>query len=291
MCEPDLILVHVRTKTVGSQEDHVALQQAGGPALPLFMSEPTRAMADYGLYLAARPLAPRLPRGDGHSVLVLPGLLADDHSTRVLRATLRRLGYDVHGWGLGRNIGPTALCVNGLRDKLVALTEQHEQPVSVIGWSLGGIFARDLARRSPESVRQVITLGSPFRLSHYGQTRAAKMFDRFSHLHVEHRTLPLESENLPLEVPATSIYSHYDGIVHWQTCLNTPGERCENIAVMASHLGLGHHPASIWAVADRLAQPEGTWKPFKAPLFLRPAFPKPAQPTDPDPLAPEITAA
>ena len=79
-------------------------------------------------------------------------------------------------------------------------------------------------------------------------------------------------------MPATSIYSHFDGIVHWQTCLDTPGERCENIAVMASHLGLGHHPASIWAVADRLAQPEGTWKPFKAPLFLRPAFPKPAQP-------------
>ena len=84
-------------------------------------------------------------------------------------------------------------------------------------------------------------------------------------------------------MPATSIYSHYDGIVHWQTCLDTPGERCENIAVMASHLGLGHHPASIWAIADRLAQPEGTWKPFKAPLFLRPAFPKPAQPTAADP--------
>jgi pimeloyl-ACP methyl ester carboxylesterase len=241
------------------------------------MSEPGRAMADYGLYLAARPLAPRLPRGDGHAVLVLPGLLADDHSTRVLRATLRRLGYDVHGWGLGRNIGPTALCVNGLRDKLVALTEQHEQPVSVIGWSLGGIFARDLARRSPESVRQVITLGSPFRLSHYGQTRAAKMFDRFAHLHVERRTLPLEPD-APLQVPATSIYSYLDGIVHWQACLDTPGERCENIAVMASHLGLGHHPAAIWAIADRLAQPAGTWKPFKAPRFLRPAFPRPATP-------------
>ena len=86
-------------------------------------------------------------------------------------------------------------------------------------------------------------------------------------------------------MPATSIYSHYDGIVHWQTCLDTPGERCENIAVMASHLGLGHHPAAIWAVADRLAQPEGAWKPFKAPLFLRPAFPKPAQPTPCDPVA------
>ena len=113
----------------------------------------------------------------------------------------------------------------------------------MIGWSLGGIFARDLARRSPDSVRQVVTLGSPFRLARHSQSRATKVFDRFSHLHVEHRTLPLESENMPLLVPATSIYSHFDGIVHWQTCLDTPGERCENIAVMASHLGLGHHPA------------------------------------------------
>ena len=93
---------------------------------------------------------------------------------------------------------------------------------------------------------------------------------------MEQRTLPLEPEGVPLPVPATSIYSHYDGIVHWQTCLNAPGERCENIAVTASHLGLGHHPAALWAVADRLAQPEGTWEPFQAPRFLRPAFPKPA---------------
>ena len=269
----------------------MARRNDDGPALPLYLTEPGRAVADYGLYLAARPLAPGLPRGDGHPVLVLPGLLADDGSTRALRGVLRRLGYDVHGWGLGRNIGPTATCVKGMRDLVDHLADKHGKPVSLIGWSLGGIIARDLARRTPDSVRQVITLGSPFRLARNSQSRATKVFDRFSHLHVEHRTLPLESENLPLLVPATSIYSHFDGIVHWQTCLDTPGERCENIAVMASHLGLGHHPASIWAVADRLAQPEGAWKPFKAPLFLRPAFPKPAQPTAGDPLATAHTSA
>jgi pimeloyl-ACP methyl ester carboxylesterase len=275
--------------SVGTQEDEVTLGQ-DGPALPLYLSEPGRAVADFGLYLAARPLAPRLPRGDRHPVLVLPGLLADDHSTCALRGVLRKLGYDVHGWGLGRNIGPTALCVTGIRDKLAELTEQHDQPVSVIGWSLGGIFARDLARRSPESVRQVITLGSPFRLARFSQTRASRVFDRFSHLHVEHRTLPLEPD-APLSVPATSIYSQFDGIVHWETCLDTPGEFCENIAVMASHLGLGHHPASIWAIADRLAQPAGEWKPFKAPLFLRPAFPRPAVPAAGSPVAVQDPAA
>src|SRR4051795_5592686 len=263
---------------VGTQEDQVAPRQDDGPALSLYLSEPGRAVADYGLYLAARPLLPRLPRGDGHPVLVLPGLLADDVSTRALRATLRRLDYRVYGWGLGRNIGPTAACVNGLRDKRESLPGRYRRPVTLIGWSLGGIFARDMARRSPDSVRQVITLGSPFRLQHNGQSRATKVFDRYSHLHVEHRALPLESETTPLPVPSTSIYSHFDGIVHWQTCLDTPGADCENIAVMASHLGLGHHPAVIWAIADRLAQPAGSWAPFTPPRWLRPAFPHPAGP-------------
>jgi pimeloyl-ACP methyl ester carboxylesterase len=284
-------LVQLGTSGGEQQEDEVARQLDDGPALPLYLTEPGRAVGDYGLYLAARPLISRLPRGDGHPVLVLPGLLADDISTRTLRAVLRKLGYDAQGWGLGRNIGPTAACVNGTRDLLAHLSDKHQRPVSLIGWSLGGIFARDLARQSPGSVRQVITLGSPFRLARNSQSRATKVFDRFSHLHVERRTLPLESESIPLTVPATSIYSHYDGIVHWETCLNTPGERCENIAVMASHLGLGHHPASIWAVADRLAQREGAWTPFRAPRFLRPAFPKPAEPHAADPVAAHGTAA
>jgi pimeloyl-ACP methyl ester carboxylesterase len=277
--------------TFGWQEAAVARRQADGPALPLYLSEPGRAVADYGLYLAARPLVPALPRGDGHPVLVLPGLLADDISTRALRVVLRRRGYQVHGWGLGRNIGPTAACVKGMRDKIDSLNDEYGGPVSLIGWSLGGIFARDLARRSPEAVRHVITLGSPFRIARTTQSRATKVFERFSHLHVEHRTFPLEDDAEPLPVPATSIYSHFDGIVHWQTCLNTPGERCENIAVMASHLGLGHHPASIWAITDRLAQPEGTWRPFKAPLFLRPAFPRPAVPAPCDEVAAADSAA
>jgi pimeloyl-ACP methyl ester carboxylesterase len=268
----------------------VARRRSDGPALPLYLSEPGRAVADYGLYLAARPFVPRLPRGDGQPVLVLPGLLADDVSTRALRVVLRKLGYQVHGWGLGRNIGPTAACVKGMKDKIDYLNDESGRSVSLIGWSLGGIFARDLARRSPGSVRQVITLGSPFRIARHSQSRATRVFERFSHLHVEHRTFPLERDAEPLSVPATSIYSHFDGIVHWQTCLDTPGEQCENIAVMASHLGLGHHPASIWAITDRLAQPEGAWEPFKAPCFLRPAFPRPARPAPCDEVATNTAA-
>jgi pimeloyl-ACP methyl ester carboxylesterase len=266
-------------------------QQSDGPWLPLYLTEPGRAVADFGLYLAARPLMPRLPRGDGHPVLVLPGLLADDVSTRALRATLRRLDYRVHGWGLGRNIGPTAVCVTGMRDRLTELTDRYQRSVSLIGWSLGGIFARDIARRAPDSVRQVITLGSPFRLARHSQSRATRVFERYSHLHVEHRPLPLEQDALPVPVPTTSIYSHLDGIVAWQACLDEPGERCENIAVLASHLGLGHHPAAIWAITDRLAQQEGTWQPFHAPFFLRPAFPRPDVPAAESPAAAQGSAA
>ena len=163
-------------------------RQADGPALPLYLSEPGRAVADFGLYLAARPLVAHLPRGDGHPVLVFPGLLGDDVSTRALRAVLRRLDYRVHGWGLGRNIGPTAACVAGMRDKVDYLNDRYGRPVSLIGWSLGGIFARDLARRSPDAVRQVITLGSPFRT-----------------VEGHHRR--------PLTVPSTSIYTRDDGVV------------------------------------------------------------------------------
>ena len=266
-------------------------QYQDGPALPLYLTEPGRAVADFGPYLAARPLAPRLPHGDGHPVLVLPGLLADDVSTRALRSTLRRLEYRVHGWKLGRNIGPTAVCVTGMKDRVNELTDRYQRPVTLIGWSLGGIFARDLTRRMPDSVRQVITLGSPFRLVRHSQTRATRAFERYSHLHVEHRTLPLEHDATPLPVPATSIYSHLDGIVAWQACLDTPSERSENIAVLASHLGLGHHPAAIWAIADRLAQPEGTWAPFRPPLFLRPAFPRPDVPAPEGPATAQGSAA
>jgi pimeloyl-ACP methyl ester carboxylesterase len=250
----------------------------GAPPLPLYWSEIARASAGWGVFLAALPLAPALPRGDGHPVLVLPGLLAGDGSTTALRGVLRGLGYQVDGWGLGRNIGPTGAVVRGLDELLEAMAGRSGRRVTIVGWSLGGIYARTLARRRPQLVRQVVTLGSPFRLTSAQQSRASRAFQRFSHLHVQPTLLPLEREAAPLPVPATSVYSRLDGIVAWRACLDTPGERAENIEVFGSHLGLGHNPAVVWAVCDRLAQREDAWTPFRPPPALRPLYPKAATP-------------
>jgi pimeloyl-ACP methyl ester carboxylesterase len=260
------------------------------PALGLYLSDPIRAVAEYGLHLISGSLHAALPRGDGHPVLVLPGLLAGDRSTSPLRGTLRKLGYCVHGWQLGINIGPTAKCVDGMRDRVAELADRHGTPITIVGWSLGGIYARELARRVPDAVRQVVTLASPIRLECASQTYAHRVFERFSHLHVEPLTLPLEHGRAPLHVPATSIYSHWDGVVSWRACLDQPSPTAENVAVIASHLGMGHHPAALYAVADRLAQPVGQWRPFQAPGLLRPAFPTPDIP-EPLPEVVEVAQA
>jgi pimeloyl-ACP methyl ester carboxylesterase len=246
---------------------------APGPLL--YLTEPARAVIDFGLLTSSAPALAALPRGDGHPVLVLPGLGATDSSTLILRTVLRRLGYRTHGWRLGRNIGPTAQTVHSMQTRLDQLTTRCREPVSLIGWSLGGIYARQLAKRTLHAVRQVITLGSPIRLASKEQGHADRRFGQHFDWHVQTRDLPLEHDRGPLPVPTTSIYSPLDGIVAWRTCLNEPGPQAENIAVSASHLGFGHHPAVIWAVADRLAQPAGRWVPFRPPPLLRPAYPRP----------------
>nr|WP_211696121.1 alpha/beta fold hydrolase [Mycobacterium spongiae] len=248
------------------------------PNLALYLTDIPRAVIEFGQMIATMPLRGTLPSGDGHPVLVLPGLLAGDGSTVPLRRLLDSLGYCAHGWGLGLNIGPTHKVVSGISDRLAELHARYDAPVSLIGWSLGGIFARTLARRHPSAVRQVITLGSPFRIGHEGQSRAAATFRWFTHLHAERHAFPLESEAEPMPVPATSIYSRYDGMVAWQTCIDATSARAENIAVLSSHVGYGHHPAALWAITDRLAQPRGTWTPFRPPALLRPLFPRPDDP-------------
>jgi pimeloyl-ACP methyl ester carboxylesterase len=240
------------------------LRTASDPAAPpsrhLLLLE-TRAFWEMGAYLAAYPLLRLGPAGDGHPVLVLPGMGASDTSTRPLRGFLKDRGYSAHGWKLGPNHGPRPGAERKMAERLAELAERYNQKVSLIGWSLGGIFARELARRTPEQVRCVITLGSPFA----GAPRASnawKLYEQLSGHQVDDGGQRTRMRQPP-PVPATAIFSRSDGIVAWQGCLEQEGPLAENIEVEGSHCGLGHNPVVLHAIADRLAQPEGQWQHFK----------------------------
>lgn len=254
-------------------------EAAGKPHLLLTAAEVVRVVMAVDAWLLAYPWLRRAPRGKGHPVLILPGLLAGDASTVALRHVLRRLGYRPYKWHLGRNVGPTAAVRAELPATIQRIARRNRSTVSVIGWSLGGIYARELAHRHPECVRQVITLASPYRLRHPGQSRADRAFHKYSHLHVWEEEAVEQAAGItgisprPLTVPSTSIYSRMDGIVAWQHCIEPEGDQAENIRVRSSHLGIGFDPHVLWAIVDRLAQPEGEWSPFVAPRPLRPFFP------------------
>jgi pimeloyl-ACP methyl ester carboxylesterase len=234
----------------------------------LAWTEPARTLASTGALAAGYPLLRWAPRGEPHPVLVLPGLMASDLSTRVLRASLGRLGYPVVGWALGRNRGPTQEVVSELPRLVDRLAREHGTSVSIVGWSLGGIYARRLARRAPRQVRQVVSLGSPF-------AGAGRPVDDSPGARVHRRLTPLHSTDRPrrsrgslarpLPVPSTAVYSKWDGVVDWRACRQEPGPASENVAVRSSHLGMGHDPAVLWVVADRLALPRHDWRPFERP--------------------------
>lgn len=244
----------------------------------LVAAELPRAAAEFGLLAASYGgLVHAAARGDGHPVLVLPGLLAGDRSTAALRAVLNRLGFDARPWKLGRNRGPHTVGANGERimAEVEALVEETGRNISLVGWSLGGIFARLVARRIPAQIRQVITLGSPF-LDDGEATNAARLFELASGTRRDDRANRAIFAELaaPLEVPSSAIYSRTDGICAWQACREPPAVGRENIEVFGSHCGLGINPSVIYAVADRLAQNESEWKPFQPSHLSSWAYPR-----------------
>jgi pimeloyl-ACP methyl ester carboxylesterase len=247
----------------------------------LAATEPARALASAGALAAGFPLLRLAPRGEPHPVLVLPGLMATDVSTGTLRRWLRGLGYPVVGWELGRNRGPTQEVVDELPQLVKRLADRHGSPVSIVGQSLGGIFARRLALQAPAEVRQVTSLGSPFRFAprQGDDSAAARLYRSYAPLHARGRaTSGRQLLARPLPVPSTSVYSRWDGVVDWRACLQDATPTSENVAVHASHLGMGFDPAVLWVVADRLAQPKDGWRPFRAPARFRALFPDPDTP-------------
>jgi hypothetical protein len=245
-----------------------------GPSPALLLTEPIRGLAGLAALPLASPWLATAPRGDGHGVLVLPGLLGSDTSTVPLRRFLRLLGYDARGWGLGRNRGPTEAVLEQLPRALADHARRTGRAVSLVGWSLGGIFAREIARLHPGQVRQVITLGSPFGVADRWRSHAEGPYRRLSHLHAAAGRLPSRVQVArPIRVRSTSVYSRQDGIVPWQACVEPETALHQNVEVRCSHLGFGVDPATLWLIADRLAVPAGQHRPFRPPPLVRPLYP------------------
>ena len=254
----------------------VAAQTLTPPSRALMFLE-GRAISELGAFLGALPLLSLAPKGDGHPVLVLPGLVASDTSTRPLRSFLESRGYAVSGWRQGRNMGLRQGVQHAMVDLVQELNDTHGQKVSLVGWSLGGLYARQLAKMMPERVRSVITLGSPF-ASGPKATNAWRVYEMASGRSAEqedHRFGGSLAGTPP--VPTTAIFSRTDGVCAWQGCMEKTSTTSESIEVESSHCGMGHHPAVVYAVADRLAQPEGKWKPFDRGGWRSMVYPDPAR--------------
>jgi pimeloyl-ACP methyl ester carboxylesterase len=261
------------TATTAARE---ALEIEARPPHRLLALAEGRAVFELASFYATRHLLGMLPKGDGHPVLVLPGFLASDGSTAPMRRLLNDLGYDAYGWKLGRNVRVDLQRVHEMEELLLKIFEDTGRKVSIVGWSLGGVFARELAKLHPEAVRQVISLGSPIH-DDRRHTNASRLFEFLNGKDPEplkHGHFTGLDEAPP--VPTTSILTRTDGIVHWRGSVQHADRshgQTENIVVHASHCGLGVNPSVMVAIADRLHQGEGEWTPFQPRLSQRWMFP------------------
>jgi len=243
------------------------------PPLLLLGTEPWRAAAEY-LHHRVLPTPPG-PPGDGHPVIIFPGLASDGHAVAPLRTHCQRLGYAAMDWGRGFNTGPDgdvdawlAALADDMRQLLAGCAGR---PPTLIGWSLGGIYARELAKMARLPVRQVITIGTPFNGTP-AQTHAGWVYRLLSG--EAPRIDPALRQRLATAppVPTTSIYSRSDGVVAWQACRHArPAPLVQDVQVEGSHLGMAWNPQVLRVVGDRLAQPPGRWQPWQPPQHAAPS--------------------
>ncbi|MEM9532168.1 MAG: alpha/beta hydrolase [Pseudomonadota bacterium] len=213
-----------------------------------------------------------LPRGDRHPVLFLPGFLTSSRATWPLRRYFAGLNYASHRWKLGTNLGYNDEMRERIADRILNLQRRYDSKVSLVGWSLGGIYARELARDLPDSVRQVITMGSPFR-GVPESTNVLRIYNYVTSNHLERDRHLLDGIADPPPVPTTALYSRSDGVVAWQgTVENSPRQDVQNIHVGGAHVGLGFNARALIALADRLAQPEDNWQRFEPRGLLKMLF-------------------
>ncbi len=203
-------------------------REISGPGIWLRLLE-LRALWEHYAALALWPILGATSKGDGHPVMVLPGLAVGDASTALLRCFLCSRGFAAVGWGQGLNLGLRPGVLDRAHETLGRLRIEHGRAVSLVGWSLGGLYARELAKRSPEMVRLVITLGSPF-TGHPRQTNAWRLYEFASGHRISEDDFPGSLRAAP-PVPTTSIWSLTDGVVSWRCSVETQRDLAENIVV------------------------------------------------------------
>jgi len=238
--------------------------KAKKPSIFWAITEAGRAMAELSVSVPFRKIYGSASEGDGHPVIVLPGFMASKRSTAPLRKFLKKQGYAAYDWGLGRNYGKIEY-----KETLLAFVEelynQQGQRISLVGWSLGGVFARELAKERPELIRQVVTLGSPFRAV-IKKNNATWLYEYVSGGQKIEEIDPelIAALPEPAPVPTTAIYSKEDGVVPWQYCMEKEETDIhQNIQVRGSHFGLGVNPSVLHVIADRLQYANENWQRFE----------------------------
>ena len=231
------------------------------PSLALFGIEPLRAALEFATHQVSRAEA-RPDAGDGHPVIIFPGMGTDGTAVAPLRRHCQSLGYEALDWGRGFNKGPQGdidAWLTDLKAHIAELLSGFEQSATFIGWSLGGIYARELSKTMGRQVRQVITMGTPFNAS-ADHTNVGWMFHLLSGgAPTFTAALSARLRRAP-PVPTTSIYSRSDGVVAWQTCRHAlESHHVQDLEVSGSHVGLGWNREVLRIVGDRLAQPPEQW--------------------------------
>ena len=215
------------------------------------------------------PILEGLPEAHGQPVMVIPGLTTGDISTVIIRSFLNSKNFSAYGWELGINLDYTQKLEDKLIDRVDEIAQKHGQKVALIGWSLGGITTRILAKHAPENISQVFSLGGPFtnlkgdtHVSWWGELVAGRKIEDFNQQWAE------DAAAQP-SMPSTSIYSKTDGMVSWEYCVDwNTGPQTQNIEVLCNHLGFGFNPVVWMIIHDRLMQEEGKWELFDEARIL-----------------------
>lgn len=213
-----------------------------------------RAPLEVASFLLGAQQLRALPAGDGHPVMFLPGFGMGDEALAPMARAIERLGYAVYGWDQGRNLGLRQRTADRLLERMLDLHRRHAREVSLVGWSAGGLYARELARLRPDRVRRVFTLGSPLQPHGSGQPlveMARRWFDTYL---AGQGDAPLAPHIDPLQVACTVIHSKSDGVVAWRAAVQDDAPHTENLEVDGTHLGLGFNLEVLRIIAERLPQ-------------------------------------